>query len=140
MHGSHTIAFLLDLNTLLSLKVVLTRWPPLLSLGFTFQTKRCSMQSTSTCSGTQQRAFDLWLIFASVASYTTSLFGNIKPSRPHFCQITAQQAQTTTPGIPCPTLFEQFMGSFTSCRIMNNKELRDGAYGFIVLVREDYKV
>ena len=34
-----------------------------------------------------------------------------------------QQGQTTTLGTPCPTLFEQCMGSFTSCRIVNNKEL-----------------
>ena len=47
----------------------------------------------------------LWLVadFASVASYTTSVFGNVKPSRPRFCQVTTQQSQTTTPGIPCPT-------------------------------------
>ena len=35
-----------------------------------------------------------------------------------FCQVTAQQGQTTTPGTPCPTLFEQCVGSFTSHRII----------------------
>ena len=45
--------------------------------------------------------------------------------------------QTTTPGTPCPTLLEQYVGSFTSRRIMNSEEMQDGAYGFIVLVRED---
>ena len=42
-----------------------------------------------------------------------------------------QQGQTTTPGAPFPALklFEQSVGSFTSRRIVNNEELRDGAYG-----------
>jgi len=67
--------------------------------------------------------------FASVASYTTSLFGDIKPSRPRFCPVTTPLGQTTAPGTPCHTLFEQCVGSFTSCRIMNSEELREGAYG-----------
>ena len=64
-------------------------------------------------------ATSLWLVadFASVASYTTSLFGNIEPSRPRFCKVTIQQGQTTTPGTPCPTLCKQCVGSFTSRRI-----------------------
>ena len=50
-------------------------------------------------------ATSLWLVadFASVASYTSGLFRNIKPSRPRFCQVTTQRGQTTTPGTPCPT-------------------------------------
>ena len=44
-----------------------------------------------------------------------------------------QQCQTITPGMPCPTLFEQCVGSFTSCRIVNNEELRDGVYGLLSL-------
>ena len=69
-------------------------------------------------------ATSLWLVadFASVTSYTTSRFGNIKPSRPCFYQVTTQQGQTTTPGTPCPTLFERCVGSFTSRRIMKNCE------------------
>ena len=52
-------------------------------------------------------ATSLWLVadFANVVSYTTSLIGNIKPSRPRFCQVTAQQGHTTTSGTPCPKLF-----------------------------------
>ena len=75
----------------------------------------------------------LWLVadFVSVAPYTTSLFGDIKPSRPRFLPlVTTQQGQTTAPENPCPTLFEQCVGSFTSRRlwtVMNS----------IVLVRED---
>ena len=42
--------------------------------------------------------------------------------------ICPQQGQTMTPGTPCPTLFEQCVGSFTSGRIVNNEELRDGPY------------
>ena len=41
----------------------------------------------------------------------------------------ARQGQTTAPGTPCPTLSEQCEGSFTSSRIMNSEELRDGANG-----------
>ena len=54
-----------------------------------------------------------------------------------FCWRATQQGQTKTPGTPSPTLFERCVGSFTSCRIVNNEELRDGAYRFIVLVREE---
>ena len=43
--------------------------------------------------------------------------------------IRPQQGQTTTPETPCPTLFEQCVGSFTFLRIVNNEELRDEAYG-----------
>ena len=41
-----------------------------------------------------------------------------------------QQGHTTTPGTPCPTLFEQCVGSFTSRKTVNNEELQEGAYSF----------
>ena len=43
--------------------------------------------------------------------------------------IRPQQGQTTTPGAPLRSLFEQCVGSFTSRRIVNNEELRDETYG-----------
>ena len=46
---------------------------------------------------------------------------------------------TTTPGTWCPTLFEQCLGSFTSRRTVNNKELRDGAYGLSSLSEKTRK-
>ena len=38
-----------------------------------------------------------------------------------------------------PALFEQCVGSFTSRRIMNNEELRDGAYGLSSLYEKTRK-
>ena len=38
-----------------------------------------------------------------------------------------------TPETPCPTRFEQCVGSFMSHRIVNNEELRDGIYGLLSL-------
>ena len=46
------------------------------------------------------------------------------------------KARPDTREAPCPALFEQCVGSLTSHRIVNNEELRDGAYGFIVLGRD----
>ena len=51
--------------------------------------------------------------------------------------IRRQQGQTRTREAPCPALFEQCVGSLTSPRNVNNEELRDGAYGFIFLGRDD---
>lgn len=42
-----------------------------------------------------------------------------------------EQGHTTTPGIPCPTLFQLCVDSFMSCRIVNNEELRDGTFGLL---------
>ena len=51
----------------------------------------------------------------------------------------AQQGQTTTPGTPCSTLFEQCVGSLTFRRIVNNKQFRDGAYGLSSLSEKTRK-
>ena len=47
-------------------------------------------------------ATSLWLVadFASVASYTTSLFGNIEPSRPRFCNDTTKSDHNTGNSVP----------------------------------------
>ncbi len=37
--------------------------------------------------------------------------------------------QTTTPGTPCPTLYEKRVGSFTSPADHNTEDAGDGAYG-----------
>ena len=44
--------------------------------------------------------------------------------------------QTTTPGTPCSTLCEWCVGSFTSHRVISIEGLRDGANGFIALIRD----
>ena len=53
-------------------------------------------------------ATSLWLVadFASVASYITSVFGNIKPSQPRFCQKTAQHRNSV------PYSFQTVRGVF----------------------------
>ena len=47
-------------------------------------------------------ATSLWLVadFASVASYTTSPFGNIEPSRPRFCNDTTRSDHNTGNSVP----------------------------------------
>ena len=40
-----------------------------------------------------------------------------------------RQRPATTSGTPCSTLFEQCVGAFTSRRVVNTEELRDGTYG-----------
>ena len=37
--------------------------------------------------------------------------------------------QTTTPGTPCPTLYDKCVGSLTSPANQNNEDAGDGAYG-----------
>ena len=37
--------------------------------------------------------------------------------------------QTTTPGTPCPTLYDECVGSLTSPASHYSKDARDGAYG-----------
>ena len=44
-----------------------------------------------------------------------------------------QEVQAMTLGTTCPTLFEQCVGSFTSCRNVSNEELRDAACGLLYL-------
>ena len=52
-----------------------------------------------------------------MASYTTSLFRNITPSRPHFAR---ERRTATTPGTLRPSLYEQCVGSLTShVKILN---------------------
>ena len=84
-------------------------------------------------------ATSLWLVadFASVASYTTSLFGNIKPSWPRFCQVTTQQGHTTTPGTPCPTsemneLIVVASGASLKCGNFRKKSVLDIKTIFVV--------
>ena len=45
--------------------------------------------------------------------------------------------QTTSPGTTYPTLYDKWVGSFTSHRIINIEGLWDRTYGLIVLIRED---
>ena len=44
--------------------------------------------------------------------------------------IPRERRPITTPGSPCPTLFEQCVGSFTSRRVVNTEELPNAAYSF----------
>ena len=53
--------------------------------------------------------------------------------------IRPKRGQVTTPGTPCPTPFEQCVGSFTPRRIVNNEELRDGAFGLSPLSQRTRK-
>ncbi|KAL9980732.1 hypothetical protein ACROYT_G009367 [Oculina patagonica] len=39
--------------------------------------------------------------------------------------------QTTTPGTPCPTLYDECVGSLTSPADCNTEDAGDGAYGFV---------
>ena len=60
--------------------------------------------STSTCYGTRQRPFDLWLILRAW-SHTPEALLETSSQAGHVLAATAQQGQTTTPGTPCPKLF-----------------------------------
>ncbi len=42
---------------------------------------------------------------------------------------TLHKDQTTTPGTPCPTLYDKCVGSFTSPADHKTKDAGDGAYG-----------
>ena len=53
--------------------------------------------------------------------------------------INPQQSQITTPGTPFPAPFQQCVGSFTFRRVVNNEELRDGAYGLLSLFKKTGK-
>ena len=92
----------------------------------------------STCSSTRQRRFDLRLILRA-QPHSPQAFWKRQAQLATFCQRTAQQGQTATPRTPCPTLFEQCVGSLTSRKIMNNEELRDGAYGLSFLSKKTRK-
>ena len=75
----------------------------------------------------------------SVKPHGTRVSGDVKLlSRDCYCFISftatswanywAPSERSTTSGTPCPTLFEQCLGSFTSRRVVNFEALRDGAY------------
>ena len=45
--------------------------------------------------------------------------------------------QTTTPGTTYPSLYDECVGSLTSPASHYSEDAGNGAYGFIVLIRED---
>jgi len=50
---------------------------------------------------------------------------------------TMDKDQTTTLGTPCPTLYDECVGSLTSLADHNSEDAEDGGLRFIVLIRED---
>ena len=84
--------------------------------------------STPTSSSTRQRPFDLWLILRAwphtpqVSLETSSQAGHVLLESD-----TAKKTDHNT-GNSGPYSFRTVLGSFTSRRIVNNEELRDGTY------------
>ena len=71
--------------------------------------------NTCTCSGTQQRPFDLWLILRAWP-HTPLAFWKHQAKPATFLPDTGTTRSDHNTGTLCPTLFEHCVGSFTSCR------------------------
>ena len=65
------------------------------------------------------RSFDLWLILRAWPHTPQAFFWKYHAMSASFCRRARKQCQNTTPGTPCPTLFEKCVGFFN---VQHNSE------------------
>ena len=71
-----------------------------------------------------------WSMSTSSSSFIIILFTHATPyQRVRATNSSMDKEQTTTPGTPCPTLYDECVGSLTSPASHYSKDAGDGAYG-----------